>query len=157
MAEDFPSRKEKTKLIPTYHISFKASIKHLWLQERACMSSLQGPSNMLEYQFCFFSWGGILSHRGYDIVCVFKIQINVTSFLYSRPWEANARQNQKRSFRFLPVYLVFGGTTFPLLLICSFFLSNHSFPLPTLLFFCFFRGLCLSDIHTCSIFILSDK
>lgn len=58
--------------------------------------------------------------------------------------------DQKRAFRFRPVYLVSGGTTFPFLLIWSFFFSNHSLPLPFFVVLCFFLGLCLSEMETCS-------
>lgn len=62
----------------------------------------------------------------------------------------SVEEYQKRAFRFRAVYFVSEGTAFPFLLICSFFLSTHSLPFPFFLFiFCFFLGLCRSEMQTC--------
>lgn len=58
--------------------------------------------------------------------------------------------DQNRDLRLRAVYFESGGTTFPFLLICSFFFITHSLPLPLLFSFCFFLGRCLSDTLTCT-------
>lgn len=62
---------------------------------------------------------------------------------------SHSKGNQKRAFRLRAVNFESAGTVFPFLLICSFFASTQFLPFPFLVIFCFFLGLCLSEIDTC--------